>query len=217
MRRLVAAMTMAGALAAAPVAADPGHGPIRVEIGANAFTPTDLRIVEGDLVIWEWRGPDTNHSVTADDGQTFTFDSDPEGTPAHEVGATYAVTFDQPGTWSYHCKVHPGMTGRVTVVSAGPGAVQTAPTVSNVKLAVAGRRLTVRYALDEPARLRARVRRASGGAFLLTKRFGVPPGAGKRVLKLGGLAAGRYALAVTALDATTGKPANTVRRTFTLR
>ena len=32
-----------------------------------------------------------------------------------EEGDTFAVTFDEPGTYAYYCDVHASMTGRITV------------------------------------------------------------------------------------------------------
>jgi plastocyanin len=45
--------------------------------------------------------------VTADDGA---FRSDRLGS-----GATFSQTFAKAGTFAYHCAIHPGMTGTVTV------------------------------------------------------------------------------------------------------
>jgi plastocyanin len=47
------------------------------------------------------------HTVTADKGE---WDSKPIA-----VGATFQRTFDQPGTFAYHCAIHPFMTGTVIV------------------------------------------------------------------------------------------------------
>jgi len=83
-------------------------------------------------VIWTWTGPDTQHSVTGqglnDDifgpdilSDASQWDSD-AGTsePRHTPGDTYKVTFDQPGTYVFQCKLHSVVRGVVTV-SDTPG------------------------------------------------------------------------------------------------
>ena len=47
------------------------------------------------------------HTFTADDGS---FDA---GTL--EVLDTFEITFDEPGTYAFHCDIHPSMTGTITV------------------------------------------------------------------------------------------------------
>ena len=49
---------------------------------------------------------------------TDSFDSDPGRTPSnldHPPGDTFSHTFNTPGTFSYICKVHSFMTGKVIV------------------------------------------------------------------------------------------------------
>jgi hypothetical protein len=87
-----------------------------VNVGGFAFSPTPVVIDEGDSVTWHFAGPDTNHSVTADAGQTMTFDSDPMTTlPNHTIGDTFPITFPTSGCFVYHCKVHSTMHGQVQV------------------------------------------------------------------------------------------------------
>lgn len=49
-----------------------------------------------------------------------------------EPNAQAAVTFDTVGTYFYHCRIHPGMTGRVFVEAAAPAppATDTVMTVA---------------------------------------------------------------------------------------
>jgi plastocyanin len=47
------------------------------------------------------------HTWTADDGS---FDSGTLG-----PGDTFEQTFDEPGTFAFHCNIHPSMTGTLTV------------------------------------------------------------------------------------------------------
>jgi len=71
-----------------------------------AFAPDALTVAAGDSVTWaSVDSPD--HTVTADDGS---FDS---GTLSN--GGTFEQTFDEAGEYSYHCEIHPSMTGTITV------------------------------------------------------------------------------------------------------
>src|SRR4051794_17769484 len=101
---------------AAPASPHPGHPFPTVSIANHAFAPSALQVYVGDTVAFSWDGPDTNHSVTADDGS---FDTDPGKAPAlirHQAGDAYATQVRKAGTVSYHCEVHPDMTGTITVL-----------------------------------------------------------------------------------------------------
>src|SRR3954447_21504303 len=41
-----------------------------------ASSPQEATLTEGDYLLFNWQGPDTNHSATADAGQPVAFDSD---------------------------------------------------------------------------------------------------------------------------------------------
>src|SRR3954464_8197650 len=135
MRGLITAAAIAFGVAAAPAqAAD-------VSISNFSFMPSSITIAQGDAVNWTWAGPDTNHSVTAKSGQADSFDSDPGKTPTsldHPPGDTFSHTFNTPGTFSYICKVHSFMTGKV-VVNGPPGSDTTPPALSTAP-ATAGRK-----------------------------------------------------------------------------
>jgi plastocyanin len=118
-RALIAAAAGAGTLVlAAPTASHPGHGFLSVSIKNLSYTPAEVQALQGDTVVWFWDGNDRNHSVTADPGQNEAFDSDPNGPPdqnTHKPSEGFQHTFTQAGTFTYHCKVHAGMKGRVVV------------------------------------------------------------------------------------------------------
>lgn len=81
-----------------------------VEIVADqqgrAYRPARLEVVAGTEVRWVER--DTRlHDVTADD---HSFASD-----FLQEGETFTVRFNEPGTYRYHCTIHPDMTGEVIV------------------------------------------------------------------------------------------------------
>jgi plastocyanin len=77
-----------------------------VEIAGFAFAPGSRSVKVGDSVKWTNQDGAT-HTVTADDGA---FDS---GNLAK--GKSFTFTFDQAGTFAYHCNIHQSMTGKVTV------------------------------------------------------------------------------------------------------
>ena len=83
-----------------------------VSIKNMAFNPGSLPVTAGATVTWT-NSDTTIHTVTADDGS---FNS---GNIA--VGATYSRAFSSAGTFSYHCTIHPEMTGKVVVTAATGG------------------------------------------------------------------------------------------------
>jgi plastocyanin len=84
-----------------------------VDIIDFGFSSADITVEVGATVTWTNTGAAT-HTVTSDSGA---FDS---GNLA--PGATFSMTFDSAGTFSYFCEIHPSMVGSVTVVdSSGNG------------------------------------------------------------------------------------------------
>jgi plastocyanin len=82
--------------------------------------PATTTIKAGDTVTW-MNSSGVTHTATADDGS---FDT---GTFAD--GASASVTFDEVGSFAYHCTIHASMTGTIVVGAAGGGATVTpAPT-----------------------------------------------------------------------------------------
>jgi plastocyanin len=77
-----------------------------VNIADFAFAPDSRSVKAGDSVKWTNKDGAT-HTVTADDGA---FDS---GSLAG--GKSFSFTFDEAGTFAYHCNIHQRMTGRVVV------------------------------------------------------------------------------------------------------
>ncbi|HET8792350.1 MAG TPA: plastocyanin/azurin family copper-binding protein [Nitrososphaeraceae archaeon] len=75
----------------------------------GGFTPSEISVStsEGNNIVL-WTNDDTiEHTVTADDGS---FDSGPIS-----PGDNFDNTFDTLGDFSYHCSIHPFMTGVVIV------------------------------------------------------------------------------------------------------
>ena len=76
-------------------------------IGNFSFTPRELSVKSGATVEWTNKD-DTPHTVTSD--------SDLFSSPLMDTRQTFRHTFPSTGSFSYHCKLHPTMTGTVTVV-----------------------------------------------------------------------------------------------------
>jgi plastocyanin/mono/diheme cytochrome c family protein len=73
------------------------------------YAPPSITIHVGDSITWTNAGS-LQHTVTADDGS---FDSG-----LFNGGASWTMTFNTAGTFSYHCAPHPWMKGSVVVQSA---------------------------------------------------------------------------------------------------
>lgn len=71
-----------------------------------AFSPKQISVRAGTKVTWTNRDS-VAHTVTSNDGF---FESGALGT-----GGTYSYVFPVPGTYSYHCSIHPSMTATVIV------------------------------------------------------------------------------------------------------
>jgi plastocyanin len=91
-------------LGAAAEAATTGKATIKI---ANFnFGPATITVPAGSSVTWT-NSDDDAHSVVADDKA---FRSAPLDT-----GESYSFTFATPGTYAYHCGLHPQMHGKVVV------------------------------------------------------------------------------------------------------
>ena len=100
----------------------PPTGPATVSVSAFdfQFSPSSTQISVGSQVVWTNTGQSV-HTVTSDSGQ---WDSglisapgsggDPYG-GGGSAGGSYSRTFNQAGTFTYHCSIHANMKGTVTV------------------------------------------------------------------------------------------------------
>jgi len=70
------------------------------------FNPTTVNVAKGSSVMWMNEGQAT-HTVTFDAG----------GVDSGNIaaGSSYSHTFNDAGTFTYHCKIHSSMTGKVVV------------------------------------------------------------------------------------------------------
>jgi plastocyanin len=74
-----------------------------------AFSPAIITIKAGASVTWV-NQDGTDHTVVSDTGSAVAFES-----KTLSNGGSYSFTFSKPGTYSYHCSIHPSMTGTITV------------------------------------------------------------------------------------------------------
>jgi plastocyanin len=102
-----------------PAAADASNR--QIAISNYRWSDPEIQVDLGEHVTWNWIGPDTMHSVTGTSANDLQWDSDPQtNQPRHKLGDDYRVTFDQPGVYTFHCKLHSTVKGEV-VVSSTPG------------------------------------------------------------------------------------------------
>jgi plastocyanin len=85
------------------------QGRADVAIVDVAYQPGSILVQAGDTVTWTNSGS-TPHTVTADDGSV---DSGPLA-----PRASFSQTFPAAGLFTYHCAIHPRMTGAVTITRA---------------------------------------------------------------------------------------------------
>src|SRR5215213_4393626 len=117
----LAALSLVALLLFAPTAGAQGKT-TTVSIKDFAFNPPNATVAPGTTVTWV-NNDQAPHTATADDGA---FDS---GTL--QPGQSFSFTFDEAGTYAYHCNIHPDMTATVTVSGGGAATSPTAsPTAS---------------------------------------------------------------------------------------
>lgn len=85
-----------------------------ISVTNDVYNPSTKTVVVGATVTWSWNSCTGDpyygetcgqHSVTFDDGIT---------SPTQDKGS-FTRTFTAAGTYNYHCVVHAGMTGTITV------------------------------------------------------------------------------------------------------
>jgi plastocyanin len=92
--------------APAPAAVAPQGQAVAVSIAKFAFAPATITISAGQSITWTNTDP-VDHTTTSD---TQVWDSGSLG-----QNANFTTTFSQPGTYAYHCTIHPFIRGTVVV------------------------------------------------------------------------------------------------------
>lgn len=95
-----------------PVNPGPGTADVTIQIlgqnGANSYSPSPDTVTVGQTVSWH-NADATPHTATSDVGSAI-------GTGNIAAGATSAPkAMNNPGSFSYHCTIHPTMTGILVV------------------------------------------------------------------------------------------------------
>ena len=81
-------------------------GPVITIEGTHSLNPSDETIKVGDSVTWT-NNSSNNHQIGFDAGPKCGFT---------QIGKSVSVKFDNPGTFTYVCKIHPTyMKGTITV------------------------------------------------------------------------------------------------------
>jgi plastocyanin len=83
-------------------------GPTTVEIGDFTFEPKTVEVDRGGTVVWH-NGDDQAHTSSADEGARWSTGNIAPGESSDPV------TFDEAGTFTYHCALHPFMEATVQV------------------------------------------------------------------------------------------------------
>ncbi len=91
---------------AGPALGASGPAAAEVRVSAMKFPADTIRVAVGEIVRWVNQDP-LDHSVT--------FDAEGPASGPLPAKGSYAVRFDRPGTYTYHCTPHPFMTGVVVV------------------------------------------------------------------------------------------------------
>jgi plastocyanin len=101
--------------APAPDASGPGMHPVTfrsaeemIAIDNFSYSPSELTVPVGTTITWINRD-DVPHTVTSDGGKG------PLLSTALDTDDKYSYRFSKAGEYPYFCKVHPHMTGRITV------------------------------------------------------------------------------------------------------
>jgi plastocyanin len=80
---------------------------LAIRIDNFSFAPPELHVRRGAKVTW----------VNADDVPHLIVSADQRFKPSNALDTNdqYTLTFDQPGSYPYFCRIHPKMTGRIVV------------------------------------------------------------------------------------------------------
>jgi amicyanin len=78
-----------------------------VDIKNFAFKPSEIKIKKGSTIIWTNKDS-AQHIIISDSGSEI-------NSPSLSKDQTYAHTFNNIGSFDYHCSIHPSMKAKVIV------------------------------------------------------------------------------------------------------
>lgn len=96
-------------VATAPSKAEATAPQVTVQIGDNAFQPARISVMAGTTVTWVHTGQVTHNVLSLQVADLRSPDLRP--------GDRYSHTFKTPGTYTYYCSYHDGMSATITVTS----------------------------------------------------------------------------------------------------
>lgn len=94
------------ATTSSPPTTPSASGSSNIAIGGYAFNPSDITVNVGTTVTWTNNDP-VGHQIVSDSAA---FQSS-----VMNRGEKYSFTFENAGTYAYHCSIHPSMKGSVVV------------------------------------------------------------------------------------------------------
>ncbi len=91
---------------------------------SNQFSPGNATVATGQVIQWTVASDSVPHNVT--------FDSNGDLTSPGSLGPgeTWQVKFTVAGTYAYHCTIHEGMNGQITVTPGSGGGSAASPSGS---------------------------------------------------------------------------------------
>ncbi|MGH7722065.1 MAG: cupredoxin domain-containing protein [Candidatus Dormibacteria bacterium] len=91
---------------------------------SDKFAPGNITVSTGEIIQWTVAQDSPPHNITFDSQSSL------DSPSAVGPGSTWEVKFSAPGTYPYHCTIHAGMNGQITVTSGGGGGTGTSPSAS---------------------------------------------------------------------------------------
>jgi len=167
---------------------DPSGSATKVNIKDNSFKPSSLQVVVGTKV--EWHNQDgVQHSVTSDIQGLF-------DSGVLNPGKKFDFTFNTPGSYGYHCSIHPSMQGTITV--KGTAILQDSSSSGSEK-AVSRRSVSASWSekplssseLVKSANLQSETRATGAGSQQLLSNSAIGPNVGQLLGQVSGQATGQ--------------------------
>jgi plastocyanin len=208
--RLVLAILVLALSPASALAANQTIQATETDPASPVWSPKDVAIDVGDTVTWSFTGAKLAHNVHAT-SPNWALES-PDGVAQPPASFTFTAV----GTYTFQCTFHDSMYGTVAVGDAPPPplseqpftndqaapvvlelADEQRPSLTRVHASRIGRGVRVRFRVSEPARVTIRVARGRHTVKSKTVRL---RRAGTGTLKIRGLRAGTYRLAILARD-----------------